>query len=160
MKRLLLIAAGSVAVALSASFYVFCEKPTSTLSSEELHLKRVIPYSGLPLEVGDPAPANVQFKGGAAYDLKTCAPKAQSFGRTPARIHFREGENPTGLTPIVAFQILESGDVTNIVLKRSSGIRDEDNAALDWVKGSKYNNRPGCGTDETEVGVTIDFAAQ
>jgi hypothetical protein len=161
VKRLLLLAAGLVAVALSAAIYLYYAKPTLTLSPEELHLKTVSPYySGLPIGSVNPATANVQFKSDAAYDLKRCAPKALSFGKTPARIHFRESEKPTGVIPVVAFQILESGEVVNIALKQSSGIRDKDNAALDWVKGSRYNNRPGCGTVETAVGVTIDLAAQ
>ena len=77
--------------------------------------------------------------------------------KTPAEIHFRKGEKPTGLMPVVGFQVLESGEVTNAILKQSSGIRDRDNFALRSVEGTKYNNRPGCGTLEYEVGVTIDL---
>ena len=162
VKRLLLMMAGLVAVALSAAIYMYYTKPPLTLSPEELRPRTVSPYySGLPIGSVYPATKNapVQVKSDAAYDVKRCAPKALSFGTTPAQIHFREGEKPTGLIPVVAFQILESGEVVNIVLKQSSGIRDKDNAALDWAKGATYNNRPGCGTVETEVGVTIDLAA-
>jgi TonB family protein len=163
VKQLLSITAGIVAVALSAALYMYYVNPALTLSPEELHLRTVSPYySGLPIGSVYPATkeASVQFKREAAYDVKKCAPKVLSSGRTPAQIHFREGEKPTGLIPVVAFQILESGEVVNIVLTQSSGIRDKDNAALDWVKRTKYNNRPGCGTVESEVGVTIDFAAR
>jgi hypothetical protein len=162
VKRLLSLPAGLAVVALSAALYLYYTKPTLTLSPEELHLKTVSPYySGLPIGLASPTTANVQIKkSDSAYDVKRCAPKALSLGKTPTRIHFREGEKPTGVIPVIAFQILESGEVVNIVLKQSSGIRDKDNAALDWVKGSRYNNRPGCGTVETEVGVTIDLTAQ
>ena len=144
-------------VALSAAIYVYYAKPTLTLSPKELHLRTVSPYySGLP--IGSVYPS-VQIKHGVAYVVKRCSPKVLCSGRTPTRIHFRKGEKPTGLIPVVAFQILESGDAANITLKQSSGVRDKDNAALDWVKGTRYNNRPGCGTVETEMGVTIDLAA-
>jgi TonB family protein len=154
--------AGLVAVALSAAIYMHYTKPPLTLSPEELHLRTVSPfYSGLPIGSSYPATkdASVEVNRDAAYDVKRCTPKVLSFGKTPAEIHFREDEKPTGLIPVVAFQILESGEVTNIVLKQSSGTRDKDNAALDWVKGTTYNNRPGCGTVESEVGVTIDLVA-
>lgn len=162
VKRLLRMTAGLVTIALSAAIYTYYTKPSLTLSPEELHPRTVSPYySGLHIRSVSPATksAPVQLKSDAAYDLKRCAPKMLSFSKTPAQIHLREGEKSTGLIPVVAFQILESGELTNIVLKQSSGIRDKDNAALHWVKGTTYNNRPGCGTVESEVGVTIDLVA-
>jgi hypothetical protein len=156
VKRLLSITAGIVAVALSAALYMYYVNPALTLSPEELHLRTGSPYySGLPVDSVYPA-----TKGEAAYDVKKCAPKVLSSGRTPAQIHFRVGEKPIGLIPVVAFQILESGEVVNIVLMQRSGVRDKDNAALDWVKRTRYNNRPGCGTVDSEVGLAIDFAAR
>jgi hypothetical protein len=97
------------------------------------------------------------IKSGAVSDVKRCTPKALTFGKTPVEIHSREGERPTGLIPVVAFQKLESGEVANLVLKQRSGIHDKDNAALRWVRETTYNSRPGCGTLESELGVTIDL---
>ena len=163
VKRLVSITAAIVTVALLATLYMHYANPALTLSPAELHLTTVSPYySGLPIGSVYPATkeASVQFKREAAYDVKRCAPKVLRSGRTPAQIQFREGEKPTELIPVVAFQILESGEVVNIVLMQSSGIRDKDNAALNWVKRTTYNSRPGCGTVESKVGVTIDFAAR
>jgi len=55
------------------------------------------------------------------------------------------------------FEILESGEVSNIRLKRSSGIADIDAYALNSVRRMKYNSRPGCGIVDSEAGVTVDF---
>jgi len=162
VKRLLYVTAGLAAVVLPAAIYIYYTGPLWTLSPEELRLRTVSPYySGLPIGSVYPAPkdASLRVERDAGYDVKRCTPKVLRSGRTPAEIHFREGEKPTGLIPVVAFQILESGEVVNIVLKQSSGIRDKDNAALGWVKGTRYNNRSGCGTVESEIGVMIDLLA-
>lgn len=152
MKRLLLMVAALIAFALSTITYMYYYRAHATLSPEELRLRTVSPYySGLPIGYAHTPPTD------AAYDVKGCRPKALSVGKMPAEIRFRKGEKPTGLIPVVAFQILESGEVVSVVLKQSSGITDKDNAALHWVKGTKYNNRPGCGIVESEVGVTIDL---
>lgn len=71
-------------------------------------------------------------------------------------IKFREGEKLKN-SPIVSFQITESGDVTGIRLKRSSGVRDYDNAALSFVRSRKYNARPGCPTIDSTEDVIVDF---
>jgi TonB family protein len=72
-------------------------------------------------------------------------------------IHLRKGEKPSGFTPLVAFQIAASGEVINVHLKRSSGIRDSDNYALNWIQSQKYSPRPGCPVIESEADVIIDF---
>jgi hypothetical protein len=59
-------------------------------------------------------------------------------------IHLGKGDKPSGFTPLVAFQIAPSGEVINVYLKRSSGIRDSDNYALNWIQSEKYSARPGC----------------
>ncbi len=61
------------------------------------------------------------------------------------------------IPPLVSLEILESGEVGNVRLKHSSGFASIDKYALDWVKGTKYNNRPGCEVIETVADVTIDF---
>jgi hypothetical protein len=162
VKRLLSITAGIAAVVLSVASYMYYANPALTLSPEDLHIRTDSPYySGLSIGSTYLATkeASVQFKRKAVYEVKRCAPKVLNSVRTQAQIHFREGEKPTGLVPVVGFQILESGEVVNIFLMQSSGIRDKDNAALEWVKRTTYNNRPGCGTIESQVGVTIDLAA-
>jgi hypothetical protein len=69
----------------------------------------------------------------------------------------RKGEKSTGYSPIVAFEILASGDVADPFLKRSSGFANVDNFALTWIGKTKYNKRPGCGVIETQAVVTIDW---
>ena len=133
VKRVFLISAGLIVVALSAAVYTQYTELRLTLAPDELHLRKVSPYySGLPIgsRYLEKKGAPLEIKHEAAYDVKRCTPKALSFGKTPAEIHFREAEKPTGLIPVVAFHVLESGEVTNIVLKQRSGIRDKDNAAL------------------------------
>jgi len=71
-------------------------------------------------------------------------------------IQVREGEKSTGFDPLIAFQIAESGEVINAHVKRSSGIKDRDDFALNSVKSTRYNARPGCPVIESEASVTID----
>jgi TonB family protein len=59
--------------------------------------------------------------------------------------------------PLVAFEVLESGNVINARVERSSGKREIDTYALDWVRSARYNQRPGCGVIEGKASVTIDF---
>lgn len=89
---------------------------------------------------------------------KRCNPVlATSPGVKQKSIHFRKGEKPSGFTPIVAFQIAPSGEVVNVRINRSSGIRDIDDYALNWIQSEKYNARPGCPVIESEADVIIDF---
>ena len=99
-----------------------------------------------------------QPKADQSYPVKQCTPrivKKPSYDHKP--IHIRKGEKSTGFTPLVAYDILESGEVVNVHLKRSSGIQDIDNIALGWIRSRTYNSRPGCGVIESQEGVTIDF---
>jgi len=90
--------------------------------------------------------------------IKRCNPVVVKKPKLKVKtFHVREGEKSTGFTPLIAFQILESGEVTGAHVKRSSGIRDRDDVALNFVKSTKYNARPGCPVIESETGVTIDF---
>jgi TonB family protein len=72
----------------------------------------------------------------------------------PRSVHIRKGEKSTHY-PLIAFEILESGQVTNARVKHSSGVADLDALALKSVRGMKFNNRPGCGTVESEVTVLM-----
>jgi hypothetical protein len=92
------------------------------------------------------------------YDVKRCTPKVLShkpLPRTKSRL-VRKGENPSGFSPIIAIEILESGEVANSHVKRSSGFANLDAYALHWIQGSKYNRRPGCGVIETDAVVSVD----
>ena len=93
------------------------------------------------------------------YDVQRCAPNVVSHARqrNTSRRVVRKGEKSTGYSPIVAFEILESGDVANAFVKRSSGLSNVDNYALTWVRETKYSKRPGCGVIETQADVTIDW---
>ncbi len=101
--------------------------------------------------------ANTGTKPGDSYDVKKCRPKIIREGETPSQVHIKPGEKPTGYDPVVAFRVLETGDVIDVVLKRSSGVRDKDNFALTSARGMKFNSRPGCGTIESEASATIDL---
>ena len=93
------------------------------------------------------------------YDVKRCTPKLVSHAPSPRQesIHTRPGEKSTGFSPIIAYQILDTGEVTHAYVKRSSGIADIDTHALTWIRGTKYNPRPGCGVIESQAGVSIDW---
>jgi TonB family protein len=71
-------------------------------------------------------------------------------------IHFRKGEKSSGYAPLITFEILESGEVTNARVKRSSGVSDIDALALDWARSAKYNKRPGCGVVKSRASVVVD----
>jgi len=93
------------------------------------------------------------------YDVQRCTPKVVSYARQhkSPRSFIRKGEKSTGYTPIVAFEILESGDVADAIVKRSSGIANGDTYALTWVRETKYSKRPGCGVIETQADITIEW---
>jgi TonB family protein len=93
------------------------------------------------------------------YDVKRCTAKVLShkpLPRTKSKL-VRKGEKPSGFSPIIALEILESGEVANAHVKRSSGFANLDAYALHWVQGTKYNRRPNCGVIETEAVVSVDF---
>jgi hypothetical protein len=81
------------------------------------------------------------------HDVQRCTPKVLRHARqreTSRRFARKDGEKSTGYSPIIAFEILESGDVANPFVKRSSGFANVDNYALTWVQETKYSKRPGC----------------
>lgn len=91
------------------------------------------------------------------YDIRRCAPKLvnKSAHKSPD-FHLRKGEKYKH-SPLVAYEILESGEIADPVLKRSSGVAEVDKYALQWVREFKFNARPGCGVIESSVDLTIDF---
>lgn len=72
------------------------------------------------------------------------------------QIHFREGEKYKNI-PLIAYQILESGQVAQALVKRSSGVADIDKYALESVRKLKFNKRSGCPIVDSQAGITVDF---
>jgi len=98
-------------------------------------------------------------KSNLQYDLKRCKPKLlrEKPAREPKTFKLRKTDKPSGYDPVIAFDILESGEVANARVARSSGVADQDAYALAWIRGWKFNGRPGCGTIEQTAAVTIDL---
>ena len=118
-----------------------------------LAISAVFPLLLLNLSVGV---AQEPRKDQPKYDVKTCKPKVVSKRpiSEPKTIQVRKGEKATRYPQVIAFEILESGEVVNARVTRSSGIADRDAFALNSIRGWKFDSRPGCGTVETEaVGV-------
>jgi pimeloyl-ACP methyl ester carboxylesterase len=89
---------------------------------------------------------------------KRCPLRVVQKGSSPNSGPFMilKGEESTGYSPVVAYEIQESGEIANIHLTRSSGFSLMDNYALQGFLGTRYEARPGCGVLETEATVTID----
>jgi hypothetical protein len=70
------------------------------------------------------------------YVAKRCVPKIVA-NHDPRPNHesitFRKGEKSTGRSPLIAFEILESGEVVHVYVKGSSGFADIDRSALNWT---------------------------
>jgi len=97
-----------------------------------------------------------QTKATAEY-VKRCPLKVIRKGSSPNAGPFKilKGERSTGYSPVVAYEIQESGEITNVHLTRSSGFSLMDSYALNGILGMRYNNRPGCGVLETEAAISI-----
>jgi hypothetical protein len=92
-------------------------------------------------------------------DIKHCSPKIISRkDKSSPQLHFQPTEK-YARTPVIAFEILPSGEVSKPRVKQKSGVQDIDRYALDPVRSLKFNNRPACPVVESQCGVTIDFAA-
>ncbi len=95
----------------------------------------------------------------ATYDWNRCVLRIIGHG-SPANttIRVRTGEKSTRQMPVISFEIIESGEVRNAIVLRSSGIADIDNYALAGVRGMKYRERPpGCGIIQSQGVVNVDF---
>src|SRR6266480_6668964 len=81
----------------------------------------------------------------AESDLYRCAPKIINSAppRELPHIHFRKGEKYKNI-PIIAYQVLESGQVAQALVKRSSGVADIDKYTLESVRQRRFNKRLGC----------------
>lgn len=69
----------------------------------------------------------------------------------------QKSEKATGYTPLISFQILESGKVANARVKRSSGFAKVDRYALESIRNTTYRARPVCGVIETTADVLIHW---
>jgi hypothetical protein len=91
------------------------------------------------------------------YDIQRCTPKLISkASRKSPDFHFRKGEQYKH-SPVVAYEVLESGEIAHPLVKRGSGVAEVDKYALKWMQELKFNKRPGCGVIASTVDVTIDF---
>jgi membrane peptidoglycan carboxypeptidase len=95
----------------------------------------------------------------ATYDWSRCALKIiNHVSADNTTIRVRAGEKSTKYPPVIVYEVLESGEVRNAIVQRSSGISDIDNYALAGVKTMRYNERPpGCGIIQSEAVVSIDL---
>ena len=103
-------------------------------------------------------PFLVQSQANRKQEEKPCTLKLLSQPPLPKQetIRFRKGEKSSGFTPVITFEILESGQVIDASVKRSCGISDIDALALDWVRSARYNKRPGCGVVQSRASVVVD----
>jgi TonB family protein len=95
------------------------------------------------------------------YDVKRCTPNVERHQPLPKDLTLvaQKGEKATGYSPLVSFQILESGNVANARLKRSSGFAKIDNYAQEWIRETKYNARPACGVVDRTADVLIHWTS-
>lgn len=75
----------------------------------------------------------------AAYDWNRCALSMATHG-SPANpeIRVRLGEKSAKQTPVISFDVLESGEIRNAVVFRSSGVVDIDKYALTTINTVRY----------------------
>ncbi|MGH9891139.1 MAG: energy transducer TonB family protein, partial [bacterium] len=84
-----------------------------------------------------------------AVAVRQTAPDLKDF-------RLKEGERYKR-SPVVSFLIKDTGEVAEVKLKRSSGVRGIDRMVLDAVRKWKFNARPGCPDIEITTSVTIHF---
>src|SRR5260370_33900685 len=89
---------------------------------------------------------------------KRCAPVIIKRSKAKQKsVRVREGEKSTGFSPLIAFQLVESGEVINAHLKRSSRIRDIDDSALHSIQSTKSSAHACSPVIETKTTVIINF---
>jgi len=94
----------------------------------------------------------------ATYDWKRCALTIASHGSPiSGPIRPRPGEE-LKTTPVISFEVMESGEIRNPIVSRSSGVADIDNDVLSNIRNLKYLQRPpGCGIIQSQYVANIDF---
>jgi len=127
--------------------------------SNKSHMRLVlivalVPIVLMPARISPRAQPASTRKSGAAG----CALRLEKQPSSPNhKVRRRQGEKAGGYAPIVTFEILESGEVRNARIKRSSGMAEIDALALDWVRSAQYGMRPGCGVTTSDSSVDIDI---
>ena len=113
------------------------------------------------LTIGIAATAHDGQQSAPEYEIKRCTPKVEKQRPLPKNVPIaaQKGEKATGYSPVISFQILESGEVDNARIKRSSGFAEVDRYALEWIRGTKYNARSGCGVIETNAAISIHWTS-
>jgi len=95
----------------------------------------------------------------AAYDWNRRAFSLATHG-SPANpeIRVRPGNKPAKQTPVISFDVLESREIRNAAVFRSSGVVDIDNYAQTSINTVRCNARPpGCGIIDSQATVNVDF---
>ena len=142
----------------------FFESIKVTLQDNRAEMQATVP-AGFVKKLVSEAPAKgfeaAPKTEGPPYDVKRCTPKVVKQDPIPKNVPVgpSKGEKSTGYTPIISSEVLESGAVANAKVKRSSGYRKIDDYALEWIRRTKYNERPGCGVIERDTDVMIHWMA-
>jgi TonB family protein len=91
-----------------------------------------------------------------------CRPQLTTTSPSPSGLRPKSSTTFDGYkrSPIVAFEVDESGTVNRAKIKRSSGSRSADQLALGEVRRWKFKPLSGCGIVQSEALVTIDFSSQ
>jgi hypothetical protein len=90
--------------------------------------------------------------------IARCKTKLIKNGRPQGPKNRKWGKDETYQhAPVISYRIEEDGSVTNVKLKRGSGVQWIDEYALGWVKSRKYRAMPGCPGIETTENIIIDF---
>ena len=94
----------------------------------------------------------------ATYDWKRCALTIASHGSPiSGPIRPRPGEE-LKTTPVISREVMESGEIRNPIVSRSSGVADIDNDVLSNIRNLKYLQRPpGCDIIQSQYVANIDF---
>ena len=88
--------------------------------------------------------------------LKACAALkgvSTDFPRLPSLDKY-------AISPIVRFDVMENGEVSHVVLERSSGSPEADAALIEGIRQWKYKPQPGCGTRGSLMSVAINLSTQ
>ena len=94
----------------------------------------------------------------ATYDWKRCALMIASHGSPISGPIRRRPDEELKTTPVISFEVPESGEIRKVSLSRSSGVADIDNYALTSINNMRYKERPpGCGVLENQATVYVDF---
>jgi len=91
-----------------------------------------------------------------------CRPQLLAPASSSPGLRLKSGTTFEGYkrSPIVTFEIDESGTVSRTKIKRNSGSRSADQLALAEVRQWKFKPLSGCGIVKSEALVTIDFSSQ